>query len=242
MTRWWRAMAALACLIASGCSAGGGAATVASGVGQVGDCYPATSTQPVDCSLAHVAETVFVSQSALARGTSALAPCRTAQAQFLGQDFNTRFDVQLWVASDQSWHRCDVSLRTSTQSGSGYQTLTGSLKGVLERGVSVPLQACLAEPYDAASDQTYVSCAEPHVAQQLVAAPAIGTLKEPFPADVAGRAAKACNATASAADMLGRHRSVEAFYPNTADTWASGERTADCWVTADEGTLPALSP
>ena len=62
--------------------------------------------------------------------------------------------------------------------------LTDSLKGVLSEGVSVELQACLAEEYDARIDQTYVPCDQPHVSQELFVAPAIGTRDEAFPGDV----------------------------------------------------------
>ncbi len=151
----------------------------------------------------------------------ALLPCREAQAKFLGQDFNTRLAVELWVASDASWYRCDVLLRNSTRATQGYQSLTGSLKGVLRHGTSIDLQACLNAAYDPAVDQTYVSCREPHVSRELAVAPAIGTLDEPLPNDVAQRAVSACNATASAEGQLLPDRIVTAFYPETADAWAS---------------------
>ena len=35
-------------------------------------------------------------------------------------------------------------------------------------------------------------------------------------------------------------RQVRAFYPKNADAWATGERTADCWVTATKGGLPPV--
>ena len=80
--------------------------------------------------------------------------------------------------------------------------LTDSLKGVLSEGVSVELQACLDEEYDARIDQTYVPCDQPHVSQELFVAPAIGTRDEAFPGDVSQRATQACNATASAAGEI----------------------------------------
>ena len=55
----------------------------------------------------------------------ALAPCREAQARYLGQDFNTRLDVQLWVAEDLSWYRCDVFVRNSTQARRATRPSTG---------------------------------------------------------------------------------------------------------------------
>ena len=81
-----------------------------------------------------------------------------------------------------------------------------------------------------------------HVAQELIAPPAIGTLDEEFPANVADRASRACNAAASAVDLLGDDRQVRAYYPKNADAWATGERTADCWVTATKGALPPVEP
>lgn len=208
----------------------------------VGDCYADVSAAPVHCNNRHIAETVYVSDGPPGGDHAvALLPCREAQAKFLGQDFNTRLAVELWVASDESWYRCDVLLRNSTRAAQGYQPLTGSLKGVLRHGTSIDLQACLNAAYDPAIDQTYVSCRERHVSRELTVAPAIGTLDEPLPDDVAQRAASACNATASAEGQLRPDRIITAFYPETADAWASGERTADCWVTATEGTLPALT-
>ena len=208
---------------------------------RVGDCYADVSGAPVGCNFRHVAQTVFVSDiPPPADPEAALAPCREAQAEFLGQDFNTRLGVKLWVADDRSWYRCDVVLRNATLASDSYQMLTGSLKGVLSRGASVDLQVCLDARYDSTVDQPYVSCREPHVAHELAVAPAIGTVDEPFPSDVARRAANACNATASAAGQLLPDRLVTAFYPRNAATWASDERTADCWVTARKGTLPAL--
>jgi hypothetical protein len=244
MRRWRsRVAAALACLLAAGC---GGTApsddTEADQIGKVGDCYGSSSTEPINCRLAHTAETIYVKDAPPGATSEALMPCREAAAQYLGQDFNTRLDVRLWVASDLSWYRCDVLLRESTKSESGYQTLTGSLKGVLESGASVDLQSCLSERYDPGGDQMYVPCSTPHIAQELIQAPAIGTLDEGYPADIADRAKRACNAAAGASGLTGPGRTVKAFYPKNSDAWASGERTADCWVTAQKGVLPPVQP
>lgn len=238
MLRWCLAAALVAALTA-GCSS---AEPTEPGdeIAEVGDCFGEKATKSVECTSEHLAETVYVSEGRPPAGSQALEPCRLAQSEYLGQDFNTRLDVQLWVATDQSWYRCDVLLRNSTTSGAGFQSLTGSLKDVLSEGVSVDLRSCLGEPYDASGDQRYVSCEEEHIAQELIVPPAIGTLKEPFPDDVADRAARACNATASSEGLLGKGRVVRAYYPKNADAWASGERTADCWVVATRGTLPPV--
>jgi Septum formation len=209
---------------------------------RVGDCYVKVSGPPVNCATRHIAQTVFVNMQPVKNEARAMVPCREAQARFLGQDFNTRLDLQLWVASDKSWYRCDVLLRNSTRGFTDYQALTGSLQGVLRKGVGIDLQVCLGTPYDPSVDQPYVSCGQPHVAQEMSAAPAIGTLAEKFPADIANRAVSVCYATASSAGLLGRGRSVTAYYPRNAAAWASGERTADCWVTATSGTLPPVTP
>jgi hypothetical protein len=243
MRRWWWLGAAVACLVATGCGGGSPPADPKSDqIGAVGDCYGASSTEPVNCRLAHTAETIYVKDAPPGATSEALMPCRDAFVKYLGQDFNTRLDVRLWVASDLSWYRCDVLLRESTKSESGYQTLTGSLKGVLEEGVSVDLQSCLSEPYDPAGDQMYVPCSQPHIAQELIQAPAIGTMDEKYPVDITARAKRACNASAGAAGLSGAGRTVEAYYPKNADAWASGERTADCWVTAQKGVLPPVEP
>ena len=92
------------------------------------------SDRPIACSKQHLAETVYVSEGAPPETSKALAPCRKAQSDYLGQDFNTRLDIQLWVAGDRSWYRCDVLLRNSTKSGAGFQSLTGSLKGRARQG------------------------------------------------------------------------------------------------------------
>jgi hypothetical protein len=238
MVRWCLAVVLLTALTV-GCSSPDAEEPSDAAISK-GDCFGEKDSKPVPCTDEHLAETVFVSDGRPPAGSQALEPCRVAQAEYLGQDFNTRLDVQLWVATDQSWFRCDVFLRNSTKSGAGFQTLTGSLAGVLDEGVSVDLRSCLGEPYDASGDQRYVSCAEEHVAQELVVPPAIGTLKEPFPDDVADRAARACNAIASSEGLLGKDRVVRAYYPKNADAWASGERTADCWVVATKGTLPPV--
>jgi Septum formation len=235
MTRWWCLVAAV-CLV-TGCSHPETRARIQ--IPEVGSCYADVSARPVSCDVQHIAQTVYVSRRT-PPPDRALVPCRRAQADFLGQDFNTRLDMQLWVAADRSWYRCDVVLRDSTHGVGSYQRLTGSLEGVLRKDVPADLQACLAAPYDPAADQPYVSCALPHLAQELFVAPAIGTLDEPFPADVADRATSACNATAAAAGLGTGNRTVTAFYPKNAAAWASGERTADCWVTAKSGTLPGV--
>lgn len=239
MRRWRCLAAALLCLV-TGCShaeLGGGTPTA-----RAGECYADVSAAPVNCNLRHVAQTVYVSKQPPRDESSALIPCREKQAHFLGQDFNTRLALRLWVARDKSWYRCDVLLRNSTSGSADYQVLTGSLKGVLRKGVSIDLQACLGSAYDPATDQPYVSCQQPHVAQELFVAPAIGTLDEKFPADVADRAVSACNATAAASGLLTGGRTVTAFYPKDAGAWASGKRTADCWITATSGTLPGAKP
>ncbi len=207
---------------------------------KIGDCFAEGSAKPVDCGQHHMAQTVFVSDQAPPQSAAALAPCREAQAKFLGQDFNTRFDVQLWVPDDESWFRCDVVLRNSTQAGAGYQMLTGSMRNVLRNGVSVKLQACLDEKYDASKDQTYTPCDKPHVSQELFVAPAIGTPDEKFPGDVSRRATQACNATAAAADQLRDGHRVAAYYPENSDAWSTGERSADCWLTAQRGRLAGV--
>lgn len=207
----------------------------------VGDCFAAASGNPVRCSERHGAQAVYVGDEPPGSNAEALAPCRRAQAKFLGQDFNTRLDIKLWVAHDESSFRCDVVLRKSTQGGSGYQLLTGSLEGVLRKDAAVDLQACLGAPYDPASDQIYVPCGEPHAAHALIVAPAIGTVEEGFPDDTDERATNACNATADAAGQLKAGRTVSAFYPESASAWATGERTVECWIAAKRGSLPAVT-
>ncbi|MGI8887478.1 MAG: septum formation family protein [Nocardioidaceae bacterium] len=210
-------------------------------IGAVGDCY-AVGGKAVDCTEEHVAESVFVAAETPPRSAVAIAPCQTAQARYLGQDFNTRLDVRLWVAADESWFRCDLVLRTSTLANSSLEPLMMSLRGAFRIAVPVKLQACLDEAYDSATDQPYAACTSPHKSRQLIIAPAIGTVKEPFPADVADRAGRACNASAAAERQLVGQLRVEAFYPNTAAAWATGERGANCWVTAINGLLPAVEP
>ena len=208
---------------------------------KIGACFAAGSADPVECRERHLAQAVYVSDEPPGSDTEALAPCRRAQAKFLGQDFNTRLDIRLWVAQDRSSFRCDVVLRTSTRAGLGYQTLTFSLARAFRKGASVDLQACLGAPYDPASDQAYVPCRDPHTARSLIVAPAIGTLEEKFPDDIDERATNACNATADAAGELVNGRTVSAFYPDSASAWATGERTAECWIVAERGLLPAVT-
>lgn len=246
-SRWWQSRSSALCCLALlslsvACSNGRAAEGPTLAEASVGDCYADVSAAPVHCNDRHIAQSVYVSDHPPGGDHAvALLPCRQAQAKFLGQDFNTRLTVELWVAGDQSWYRCDVLLRNSTRAGQGYQALTGSLKGVLRHGTAIDLQACLNAAYDPAIDQTYVTCREPHVSRELTVAPAIGTLDEPLPADGAQRAVSACNATASAEGQLLPDRIITAYYPDTPDAWASGERTADCWVTATDGTLPAMT-
>nr|MDQ3307541.1 hypothetical protein [Actinomycetota bacterium] len=179
----------------------------------VGACFAPGSDEEVSCTKRHLAQAIYVSEDALGSEAAALEPCRRAQKKFLGQDFNTRLDVRLWVAQDESSYRCDVLLRRSTQARAGYEALTGSLKGVLRKGAAVDLQACLGSPFDPTADQVYVPCDEPHVTRELIVAPAIGTLDEEFPTDIEDRATNACNATADAAGELTRGRTVSAYYP-----------------------------
>ncbi|MGI8434563.1 MAG: septum formation family protein [Nocardioidaceae bacterium] len=208
-------------------------------IGAVGNCYTASSARAVDCSTDHMAQTVYVSDQPSDDRSTALVPCRQAQSDFLGQDFHTRLDVRLWVASDGSWSRCDLVLRTST-AGNAYETITSTLENAFESGVPVGLRACLADAYDPGHAQRYVPCTEQHAAEELTVAPVLAPFDEPFPADVAERAAEACNASADAAGMLDRHQTVVAFYPEDASAWSTGERTADCWAIANEGTLPPV--
>ncbi len=208
-------------------------------IGSVGDCY-VDGGEPASCEEPHFAESVFVDDDAPPRTSAAIAPCQAAQADYLGEDFNTRLDVQLWVAADESWYRCDVVVRRSTRATSEFETLTVSLRGVLRDGVPVKLQVCLDEEHDAGVDQVYTSCGRPHKSRELVVAPSLGTVDEPFPADLAERATKACNAAAAAERQLIGSPSVQAFYPDSADAWRTQERSADCWVVADSGLLPAV--
>ncbi|MGH3507845.1 MAG: septum formation family protein [Nocardioidaceae bacterium] len=226
----------------AGCSGSEDKAETTEPMVRAGDCFGKDDTEPIDCSERHLAQTIFVSDTAPARGTAALKPCRGAQAGYLGQDFNSRLDVRLWVAGDGSWYRCDLVLRNSTQGGSGYATMIGSLEGAFRTGVPLYLRACLDAPYDPLLDQEYVSCSEPHRSREITVAPAIGTLDEPFPGDVSKRAISACNATATSGDELGSGRRVDAYYPENVDAWESGERTADCWLSVKRGRLPAVSP
>lgn len=230
----------LALTSCSGSSGGDGSASPKVAVA-VGDCFVEAAAKPVPCTENHIAQTVFVSASPPPESSAALAPCREAQAEFLGQDVNTRLDVQLWEPDDRSWYRCDVLLRNSTQAGAGYQVLRESLQDALRNRVPVSYQACLDEPYDSNSDQTYLPCSEPHLAQELTIAPAIGTPDEKFPGDVSDRATQACNASAAAADQLVRNRTVDAYFPENADAWSTGERSADCWLTSRRGKLPPVS-
>jgi Septum formation len=243
----WRRLLGIALGVAAiavlpGCQADDGEREAEPPAVRVGDCLGGNEVDPISCTERHLAQTIFVSAAAPARGAAALKPCRSALADFLGQDFNSRLDVRLWVSADGSWYRCDVVLRNSTQAGSGYATVSGSLESSFRRGVPLYLQACLDAPYDPLLDQEYVSCAEPHRSRELTVAPAIGTLEESFPSDLDARAINACNATAAGGNLLGGTHKVEAYYPENVDAWESGERTADCWVTATRGLLPAVTP
>jgi Septum formation len=244
--RWRRSLLAAtgvaAILVLCGCDADGGNGDAPLAEVRVGDCFGTDEVHSIPCSEQHLAQTIFVSDAPPGRGTAALKPCREAQAGFLGQDFNSRLDVRLWVSADGSWYRCDLVLRSSTQAGSGYAQVIGSLEDGFRRSVPLYLQACLDAPYDPLLDQEYVSCAEPHRSRELTVAPAIGTLDEPFPPGVVDRAVNACNATAAGSHVLGEGRIVEAYYPENPEAWDSGERTADCWVTATRGLLPAVTP
>src|SRR3954449_1821305 len=141
--RRWLSAALLACLIATGCDRGSQPADTPSSadeIGKVGDCYGESSTEPIDCRLAHPEETVYVKDAPPGETSEALMPCREATIQYLGQDFNTRLDVRLWVASDLSWYRCHLPLREATEVGSGAQAGAGSLKVVIDAGGDVVLQ------------------------------------------------------------------------------------------------------
>jgi hypothetical protein len=234
--------AALLGIALTACSSGTENPEPAEPIVETGDCFGPDDSEPVDCSQRHVAQTIFISESPPARGAAALKPCRGAQAGYLGQDFNSRLDVRLWVAEDDSWYRCDLVLRNSTLGGSGYATMTGSLEGAFRNGVPLYLRACLDAPYDPLLDQEYVSCAEPHRSREITVAPAIGTLEEPFPGDIADRAISACNATAAGGPRLRPGQRVDAYYPENVDAWESGERSADCWISVNRGKLPAVSP
>ncbi|MEP6666030.1 MAG: septum formation family protein [Nocardioidaceae bacterium] len=241
MVRWPALGVSLLAVLLSSCSGSDpGVQTDEAPPIKVGDCFAGGSAKAIDCTDNHTAQTVYVSANPPTNTSADLSPCREAQARFLGQDFNTRLDVQLWVPEDTSWFRCDILLRNSTHATSGYQVLTESLKGALHKGVPVDLQSCLDDRYDAAMDQPYASCDSPHVSQELIVAPAIGTNTEKFPSDVSDRATRACNASASASHQLVEGHHVAAFYPENPDAWATGERTADCWVTATRGQLPAV--
>ncbi|MBA2444749.1 MAG: septum formation family protein [Nocardioidaceae bacterium] len=240
MHTWYAALTLAGLLALSGCSRDA-AEPAPLPVGAVGDCY-AKASKAVDCAAPHLAETVFVAQETPPRTPAAIAPCQTSQARYLGQDFNTRLDVHLWVASDESWYRCDVVLPKSTHTDSGLETVTGSLRGALRNGVPVELQACLGEQHDQAIDQPYTSCDTPHKSRRLIVAPAVGTVAEPFPADIADRATRACNASAAAERELVGSPRVQAFFPDSAAAWDTGDRSADCWVVADSGLLPAVTP
>jgi hypothetical protein len=241
MVRWPALMGVLLVVLLASCSDKASEPASKPPVIKVGDCFNGASARPIDCNQNHTAQTVYVSAEPPTKTPADLSPCREAEAKFLGQDFHTRLDVQLWVPEDSSWYRCDVLLRSSTHAESGYQVLTESLKKTLRKGVPVDLQACLAVKYDAAVDQPYVPCDKPHISQELVVAPAIGTNDEGFPDDVSDRATRACNATASASDQLVEGHHVAAFFPENRDAWSTGERTADCWVSATRGQLPAVT-
>ncbi len=236
-----RALAATLLVVLAGCNGTSDTTAPRDFRAVVGDCFDHAADPPVDCAQPHLAQTVFVGDKPPLDTALAVKPCRRAQAHFLGADLNTRLDVQLWISNDETWYRCDLVLRRSTRSGRGHEDLVGSLKGTLKEGAPANIQACLDGTYRPATDQPYVSCAEPHVAQELTFAPAIGVLDEPFPSDVAARSRNACNAAASAARMLGANRSVHAFFPNDARAWSSGQRSALCWVEATRGKLPAVS-
>ncbi len=240
MVKWQGLLLATTLLSLTGCSSTADESLQPAAKVAVGDCLAPGSDQVISCTKGHLAQAVYVSDGPPTGNAETLEPCRRAQANFLGQDFNTRLDVRLWVAQDDSYYRCDVLLRNSTLAKSGYQTLTRSLKGVLRKGAAAHLQACLGAPFDPQADQVYVPCDEPHVAQELIVAPAVGTLDEKFPGNVAARATNACNASADAAGHLKEGHSVSAFYPENAAAWATGERTADCWLSADRGSLPAV--
>ncbi len=240
MVRWPALVVSVLALLLSSCSDDPADTETEDPPIKVGDCFAGGSTKPIDCKQNHTAQTVYVSAEPPSNTSADLSPCREAQAKFLGQDFNTRLDVQLWVPEDESWYRCDILLRNSTHAVAGYQVLTTSLKGALDKGVPVDLQACLDEKYTASRDQPYAPCDTPHVSQEIIVAPAIGTNEEKFPRDVSDRATRACNATASASDLLVGANQVEAFFPENPDAWSTGERTADCWITATRGQLPAV--
>jgi hypothetical protein len=205
---------------------------------RIGDCFENPGDVLVPCARRHQAQTVYVGGRLPGDAALAVRPCHLALVAFLGADVNTRLDLRVWVSARRTWYRCDVLLRKSTRGHAGYEDITGSLRRTLTTGVPAHLQACLPTRYRPSADQRYMPCSRPHQAQELAFAPAIGVLDEPFPADVSDRARSSCNATASASGLLVRHRSVQAFYPATRRAWATGQRSAICWVTADPGSRP----
>lgn len=225
-------------LLLSACSSPPVDATKADPV-TVGACFAPGSDEEVSCTKRHLAQAIYVSEDALGSEGATLEPCRRAQKKFLGQDFHTRLDVRLWVAQDESTYRCDVWLRRSTQAKAGYEALTGSLEAFCVRAQRSTCRHASAPP--STRRPTRSTCrATADAARELIVAPAIGTLDEGFPTDVEDRATNACNATADAARELTRARTVSAYYPKSPAAWATGERTADCWIAAERGSLPAV--
>lgn len=231
-------VALVACLALSACEGG------ARGQGKdgsleptgVGTCFGGpVGEDVVDCSDPHLAESVFVARSVPADHALAFKPCRAAARRYLGQEANTRLELRLWIAADHAWYRCDLFLRKSTQAKAGYESLTGSLKQILQKGVSPKLQSCLDEPFDPSRDQRYAPCTEQHVAEEIFFAPVVGVENEPYPADVGDRATTSCNAMAVADELLVGKRTVVAYFPRNEAAWASGQRTAMCWVAAAKG-------
>lgn len=223
---------------------------------RAGQCYDAGEeaferhidrSKPVDCSAEHTLETarVIVTHEPITPDTVSrhAAACRTAFADYVGGSPEvSRLAVHVVVADDKTqaagghWLRCDVVAKLDTK-GKTPERRTDSVKGALASGVPTELWACLNAPPDPDTNQRYVPCTEPHVAELLPEAITVGTAGEPYPGPKAldRRAERACNRLITAAGYPD-HIGTNWAYP-AKENWAAGDRDGACWVTA---TLPPI--
>ena len=218
---------------------------------RAGQCFRPTEEQyarhvdagrPVDCAREHTLESarVLTSEEPItADNVDRYAEaCRAGFERYVGgPDDVSRLDLHFMVADEKTqasgshWIRCDVAAMLDTE-GSVPQPRTGSVADSLADGAPGELRACLNSPPRPSQKQRYVPCDDPHVAQLVPRSVRLGAVDEAFPSQetLAARAERACTRLARAR-AYPTYAGLNWAFPSK-ETWAAGDRTGSCWVSA----------
>ena len=226
---------------------------------KVGNCYDTgkaafqrqrDDSEPVSCRRRHTAETFAVFRfESFPNAAKVNAVGRRCNARFKryvgGSPTISKLGLTVMLpgsklaAAGQNWVRCDV-IELANYNGKGGVPRTGSVKGVLNRGVPLAFRGCVRHWPKVDQPVHFTSCQRRHQAALIPESLNLGGPNAEYPgrASVIADSKAFCETTVL--DYVPQARNYYYYYPKLSG-WRSGTRDTTCWALDREGDgLPPL--